>query len=125
MARTALSPGDRPRELALTPDGSTLAAANSGSDSVGFFDTGTLTSQGRANVGSGPGAIVMDPTGRRVFVFNTLSASISVVDIASRAIVATLATDAAAAGAVQRPRRQAVHPQRALAYSTVCSTRSS
>jgi YVTN family beta-propeller protein len=92
--RANASPGDRPRELALTPDGSTLVAANTGSDSISFFDTGALTRADRVNVGSGPGSVAIDPTGRRVFVFATLSNSVSVVDIATRAVVATLATEA-------------------------------
>ena len=92
--RTSASPGDRPRELALTPDGSTLVVVNTGSNSVSFFDTGALTRADRANVASGPGSLAIEPTGRRAFVFNTLSGSISVVDIASRAVVATLSTDA-------------------------------
>jgi YVTN family beta-propeller protein len=92
--RTGASPGDRPRELALTPDGSTLVSVNTGSNSISFFDTAALTRQDRVDVGSGPGSVVIDPTGRRAFVFNTLSGSISVVDISSRAIVATLSTEA-------------------------------
>jgi YVTN family beta-propeller protein len=92
--RTGTSPGDRPRELALTPDGSTLVSVNTGSNSISFFDTAALTRQDRVDVGSGPGSVAIDPTGRRAFVFNTLSSSVSVVDIANRAVVATLATEA-------------------------------
>jgi YVTN family beta-propeller protein len=92
--RASASPGDRPRELALTPDGNTLVAANTGSNSIGFFDTGALSRADRVNVGSGPGSLAIDPAGRRVFVFDTLSNAVSVVDIATRAVVATLATDA-------------------------------
>jgi len=92
--RAGASPGDRPREIALTPDGNTLVVVNTGSNSVGFFDTGALARQDRVNVGSGPGSVAIDPTGRRVFVFDTLSNAISVIDIASRAVVATLATEA-------------------------------
>jgi YVTN family beta-propeller protein len=92
--RSGTSPGDRPRELALTPDGSTLVAVNPGSNSIDFFDTGALTRQDRVNVGSGPGAVVIEPAGRRAFVFNTLSSSVSVVDIATRTVLATISTDA-------------------------------
>lgn len=94
VGRAGASPGDRPSELALTPDGNTLLAVNTGSNSVGFFDTGALTRQDRVNVGSGPGSVVIEPAGRRAFVFNTLSNSVSVVDIASRAVVATMSTEA-------------------------------
>ena len=93
LKRTRVSPGDRPLELALTPDGNTLVSVNAGSDSVSFLDAVSLTRQERVNVGSGPGAILISPEGRRAFVFNTLSSSISVVDITARRVTATLATD--------------------------------
>lgn len=94
LQRAEASPGDHPRELALTPDGSTLLSANPGSNCVSFFDAISLTRQDRVNVGSGPGSILVDPAGRRAFVFNTQSSSVSVIDIASRVLVTTLSTDA-------------------------------
>jgi YVTN family beta-propeller protein len=95
VQRGRLSPGDGPRELALTPDGGTLLSANAGSNTISFFDTVSLTKQDRINVGSGPNSVLTDPTGRRAFVFNTLSSTVSVLDIASRSVVATLSLDAA------------------------------
>lgn len=92
--RASASPGDRPRELGLTPDGNTLVAANTGSNSVSFFDTGALSRADHLDVGAGPRSVTIDPTGRRAFVFNTLSNAVSVIDIASRAVVATFATEA-------------------------------
>jgi YVTN family beta-propeller protein len=93
IERSRLSPGDRPRELALTPDGKTLASVNAGSNSVSLFDTTSLTRQERITVGDGPASILMDDAGRRAFVFNTLSSSLSVVDIATRSVVATVSTE--------------------------------
>ncbi len=93
VERTRVSPGDRPRELALTPDGMTLLAVNTGSNSVSMFDASSLARQERIAVGSGPTSIAIDSTGRRAFVFNTLSSSVSVIDIASRTTAATLSTD--------------------------------
>lgn len=90
-----LSPGDEPREVALTPDGATLISVNPGSNSITFFDAPTLTRFERLDVGSGPRSAVVDSTGRRAFVFNTLSSSISVVDIANRSVVTTLSLEAA------------------------------
>jgi len=95
LERTRVSPGDRPRELALTPDGLTLVSANTGSNSISFFDAATLTRQERINVGSGPGSLLVDPSGKRAFVFNTLSSSVSVIDLAARSLAATLSTDLA------------------------------
>lgn len=93
--RTRLLPGDDPRELALTPDGSLLVSVNAGSNSISLFETAPLTRADRIAVGSGPGAVLIEPTGRRAFVFNTLSGSVSVVDLSQRSVVATLALDAA------------------------------
>jgi YVTN family beta-propeller protein len=84
--------GDNPRELALTPDGQTLLAVNTGSDTVSFIDTRSFTERSRVNVGKRPRAIVLDRTGRRAYVFNTLSNNITVIDIAARAIMGTIST---------------------------------
>jgi YVTN family beta-propeller protein len=92
--RVRLSTGDRPEELALTPDGRTLLTVNAGSNSVSFIDPVSLFELGRVNVGNGAHSILIDPTtGRRAYVFNTLSGTISVLDIPNRGIVTTLSTD--------------------------------
>jgi YVTN family beta-propeller protein len=88
-----LSIGDRPQELALTPDGRTLLSLNAGTNTVSFIDPSSLFELNRVNVGMGPRSILIDPNGRRAYVFNTLSGTISVLDIASRAIVTTFSTD--------------------------------
>ena len=95
VQRVRSSPGDQPREIALTPDGATLVSVNSGSDSVSFLDALSLARIERLNVGSGPASVLIDSAGRRAFVFNTLSSSISVIDLASRTLAATLTVDAA------------------------------
>ena len=92
--RMRVNTGDRPRELALTPDGRTLLALNTGSNTVSFLDSASLFELGRINVGNGPSSILIDQTGRRAFVFNTLSSTISVVDIPNRGIVTTISVDA-------------------------------
>lgn len=94
IERTRLAPGDRPRDLALTPDGLTLLAASTGSSTVSFFDAVSLARQDRVGVGNGPATIAIDPTGKQAFVFNTLSSSISVIDIPTRRVVATMSTEA-------------------------------
>jgi YVTN family beta-propeller protein len=93
--RTRVSPGDRPREIALTPDGITLLSVNTGSNSISFFDAASLTRRDRVDVGSGPVSILIEATGRRAFVFNALSSSISVIDIANRSLLSTMSTDSA------------------------------
>jgi len=92
--RIRLSHGDRPQEMALTPDGKFLLTVNAGSNTVSFIDALSFFELGRINVGNGPHSILIDPnTGRRAYVFNTLSSTISVLDIPNRGMVTTLSTD--------------------------------
>jgi YVTN family beta-propeller protein len=92
--RVRLSQGDRPQEMALTPDGKFLLTVNAGSNTVSFIDPLSFYELGRINVGNGPHSILIDPnTGRRAYVFNRLSATISVLDIRNRGLVATLTAD--------------------------------
>jgi YVTN family beta-propeller protein len=86
--------GDRPEELAITPDRKTLLAANTGSNTVSFVDEATLVETRRILVGNGPQSILVDRAGRRAYVFNTLSSTISVLDIGTGGVVATVATEA-------------------------------
>ena len=95
LERTRVSPGDRPRELALAADGATLLSVNAGSSSVSFFDASSLTRKERLEVGSGPASLLFDTSGRRAFVFNARGNSISVIDVASGSLAATISTDAA------------------------------
>jgi YVTN family beta-propeller protein len=88
-----LSIGDRPQELALTPDGRTLLSLNAGTNTVSFIDPLSMSELNRVNVGMGPRSILIDSNGRRAYVFNTLAGTISVLDIASRAIITTFSTD--------------------------------
>ncbi len=91
--RIRLNMGDRPQEVALTPDGRLLLTANTGSNTVSFVDTISLFESNRINVGNGPNSILIDHNGRRAFVFNNLSSTISVIDIPNRGIVTTISTD--------------------------------
>jgi YVTN family beta-propeller protein len=94
LNRIRLNTGDRPTELALTPDGSVLLTVNKGSDSVSFVNPFNLTEQKRLTVGKEPGAILLDRTGRKALVFNTLSNSISVIDVPNKSVAATISTEA-------------------------------
>jgi YVTN family beta-propeller protein len=91
--RIKLPTGDRPQELALTPDGRTLLSLNAGTNTVSFIDPLSVSELNRVNVGMGPRSILIDSNGRRAYVFNTSSGTISVLDIASRAIITTFSTD--------------------------------
>lgn len=93
--RLRLRTGDRPQELALTPDGKILLAANTGPNTISFIDSISHLEVSRIEVGIGPNSILIDGTGRRGFVFNTLSNTISVIDIPNRTLVTTISTDPA------------------------------
>ena len=47
----------------------------------------------RLSVGNGPNSVLLDSTGRRAYVFNTLSSTISVIDIANKALITTISTE--------------------------------
>jgi len=85
--------GDRPVELALTPDGKTILSVNSGSNSVSFIDSASLTETSRVATGPGPSSVTIDPTARRAYVTNNYGNTLTVIDIANRAVATTIATD--------------------------------
>lgn len=84
--RIRLTYGDRPGEIALTPDGKTLLVVNTGSNSVSFVDPATLLEISRLTVGKQPRSILLDPAGKKGYVFNYLSNTINVIDIANRTL---------------------------------------
>jgi YVTN family beta-propeller protein len=93
--RIRLRMGDRPVELALTPDGNTLLSVNAGSNTVSLIDTVAREERDRFTVANGPRSILLDPTGRRAFVFNTMGSGITVIDVPNRSVTATAATESA------------------------------
>jgi YVTN family beta-propeller protein len=94
ISRGQLVIGDRPEELALTPDRKTLLSANTGSGTVSVVDAASLVETRRIQVGNGPQSILVDHAGRRAYVFNTLSNTITVLDLGTLAVITTVATEA-------------------------------
>lgn len=92
LRRLSLQPGDRPLELALAADG-TLLVVNAGTASVSFFDPGAGALLERVPVGEAPESVLVDRDGRRAWVFNRRSSSMTVIDLSSRSVVSTAATD--------------------------------
>lgn len=88
-----LKTGDVPSDLALTPDGSVLLTVNNGSDSISFIDTASLFELARVAVGQGPRSVLLDADGQRAYVFNTLSNTISLVNIPYRALQGSVSTE--------------------------------
>ncbi len=93
ISRGPLTVGDRPEEVALTPDKRTLLTANTGSNTVSVIDAASLVETRRIRVGNGPQSILIDRAGRRAYVFNTLSNTISVVDLGALEVAATISTE--------------------------------
>lgn len=81
--RIILTGGDRPDELALTPDRKFLLTVNTGSQTVSIIDTNSLVATGRVPVGEGPHSILINRTGSKAYVFNSLSNKISVINLAA------------------------------------------
>ena len=124
VERSRLSPGDRPRELALSPDGLSLLSVNTGSNSVSIFDAVSLARGDRINVGSGPGSVVIEPSGQRAFVLNTLSNSVTVIDVPGRRALATVSTESAPLRAAFSVRGEALYiVHERSPYMTVLDTR--
>jgi YVTN family beta-propeller protein len=108
LSRADLRGGDEPIGLALTPDGRTLLSANRGSSTVSFIDTLSMVETDRLQlqegmnqivnreegaIGERPAEILVDRVGRRAYVFNAASGSITVIDVAARAVAGTIATE--------------------------------
>ncbi len=91
--RIQLFGGDRPVEVALTPDRATLLVVNHGSDSLSLVDPAALSESNRVSVGEEPSSVLVDRTGRQAYVFNTLSGTVSIVDLTVGEVSATIATD--------------------------------
>ena len=87
-----LSPGDEPMEVALTPDGLQLLSANRGSNTVSIIDTVSRFEVTKVRVGTSPSSIIVDPTGKRAFVFGALLSGVTVIEIASRSVIRVIAT---------------------------------
>lgn len=91
--RIRLKPEDAPQELVLTSDGRTLLTVNNGSSTVSFVDPLSYLEVARLRVGSKPTSIILDPAGTKAYVFNSLSQDITVIDIASRSVAATVPSE--------------------------------
>jgi YVTN family beta-propeller protein len=79
----------QPLDLVFQADGSQAYVAAFGSKKVGVLDrAGRIV--GRISVGFGPGGLALDERGRRLYVLNHLDATISVVDLSTRQVTATM-----------------------------------
>ena len=80
--------GDTPHSIVVTPDDGVMFVANTGNPSqsartLTAIETATHRTLAEIDVGFGPLDLAMDEAGRRVFVTNSDSRSLSIVDVAS------------------------------------------
>ncbi len=93
LGRVRLSPGDRPWDLALAPDGRTLVVANAGSSTASFVDVANLAELRRVPTGETPSSVLLDRGGRRAYVLDRRANAVTVLDVANRAVITTVPTD--------------------------------
>ncbi len=94
LGRIALRPGDRPRELGLTPDGKLLVVLNPSSNTASFLDPAALIETDRVPTGEEPASLLLDRAGRRAYVLNRRSASVTVLDLGTHLVAGTARTNA-------------------------------
>jgi YVTN family beta-propeller protein len=73
--------GDKPRTIAVTPDGSLVLTVNQFSKNVSVFDAATMTMLGYVDTGIRPGQVKVTPDGRTAVVTNRDSTFVTVIDL--------------------------------------------
>lgn len=91
--RIPLRLGDRPEEIAITPDGQWLVTANYGTNTASLVDPVSRLERRRIRVGEGPASVVIDPAGVRAYVLNSLSHSITVIDLGNMEASTTISLE--------------------------------
>ncbi len=76
--------------VALDPEGRFGYLSDGGANAVVIFDRKTLATVGSVPTGTNPDGLVYEPVTKTVWAFNGRSKNVSVVDTASRTVVATI-----------------------------------
>ena len=108
---TTIGVGNRPTQVAVSPDGNRAYVTNTASKSVSVIDTKTNTVVATIGVGNRPTQVAVSPDSTRAYVTNTDSKSVSVIDTTTNTVVATI-------GVGNRPTQVAVSPDSTRAYVT-------
>lgn len=92
VATISLPTGSSPTQVAIDPDGERVyVTANGFPSTLIVIDVATNTvSSPEIVVGNGASGLTITPDGRFVYVANQFGSSVSVVDVATRAVVATI-----------------------------------
>ena len=101
--------GDRPRGIAISPDGKEAYVANADDNTVSVIDTTTKTVVATIAVGDEPQGVAFAPDGATAYVPNIKDNTVSVIDTATRTQTATIAVG-------RNPQSIAVTPDGQQAY---------
>ena len=101
--------GDMPRNVVYTPDGSEIAIVHRDTDTVTFFDTDTLAPTHTVTVGDFPVDVAVSPDGQWAVVPNVLDNTVSIIDVSTHTLAATVPVTG------EQPYRVAVSPDSAFA----------
>jgi PQQ-dependent catabolism-associated beta-propeller protein len=82
-----LRTGERPRGMALSPDGRTLYVAASNANRIEAWDVATRKHLRDYGSGTDPERFAVSPDGKRLYVANEDHSAVSFVDLASGAVV--------------------------------------
>ena len=103
--------GERPRGIAISPDGTEAYVANSGDNTVSVIDTAQKTVVGTIPVGDEPQWVAFAPDGTKAYVVNVKDNNVSVLNTATR-------TQETAIAVGRQPQSIAVTPDGLWAYVT-------
>jgi YVTN family beta-propeller protein len=88
--RKEIAVGARPMRISLTPDGTKLFVANSGSNDVTVIEARSGTAMTTIAAGSQPMDVASSPDGRRIYVSNRLAGTVTLIDAGSNTAVKTV-----------------------------------
>lgn len=78
--------------ICISPDGSRLYCSDPGNSRVVVVNTVTMAVVTNINVGNGPGPIVINSAGTRVYVLNRTANTVSVIDTSNNTVTATISS---------------------------------
>lgn len=99
----ATIPGNSPRGVAFTPDGSYAYVTNFTSNSVSVIDTALYKVVANVEVGSDPVGVAITADGAYAFVANSTAHTVSVIDTATLSVVRTIPVGLFPSGVAIKP----------------------